>query len=107
ITRLQNLGLEPFKIAESLSAVLAQRLLRTLCPGCRRLTPDTGEPSIGNAPPRMKASAGPGCDRCKHAGYLGRVPVAEVLTPADGLRDAIARGATAHEIRSAMRSAGL
>src|SRR5213079_2993186 len=36
VTRLQNLGLEPFKIAESLSAVLAQRLIRTLCPHCKR-----------------------------------------------------------------------
>jgi CheY-like chemotaxis protein len=107
ITRLQNLGLEPFKVAESLSAVLAQRLLRTLCPGCRRIVPDADARPIGSSSPAAtRIVAGPGCDRCQHTGYLGRVPVAEVLTPSDGLRDAIGRGATAHEIRFAMRSAG-
>ncbi|HYM24766.1 MAG TPA: ATPase, T2SS/T4P/T4SS family [Vicinamibacterales bacterium] len=104
ITRLQNLGLEPYKIAESLSAVLAQRLVRTLCPECRRMAPveDPSMPGVAS----IRAKAGPGCERCKHTGYLGRLPVAEVLTPSEALRDAIARGATAHEIRSAMRAAG-
>lgn len=54
----------------------------------------------------VPASAGPGCPQCKHTGYIGRVPVAELLTPSDSLRDAIARGATAHEIRAAMRATG-
>jgi type IV pilus assembly protein PilB len=108
ITRLQNLGLEPFKIAESLSAVLAQRLLRTLCPHCRRVHDEVesrrraAEYHLRSVP----ASAGPGCSHCKDTGYAGRLPVAELLTPSDVLRDAIARGATAHEIRAAMRTAG-
>jgi CheY-like chemotaxis protein len=55
----------------------------------------------------VPASAGSGCEHCAHTGYLGRVPVVELLTPTDELRDAIARGATAHDIRSAMRSAGV
>jgi type IV pilus assembly protein PilB len=108
ITRLTNLGLEPYKIAECLAGVLAQRLLRSLCPHCRKVA--------GEAEPRPRAieyelpstpmTAGPGCDHCKHTGYLGRVPVAELLTPSDVLRDAIVRGATAHEIRAAMRASG-
>jgi len=108
ITRLQNLGLEPFKIAESRSAVMSQRLVRTLCPHCKRLHDDLearrrgAEHQIRTAP----ASAGPGCPQCKHTGYMGRIPVAEVLTPSDALRDAIAHGATAHEIRGAMHAAG-
>jgi len=56
---------------------------------------------------RAHASAGPGCERCNHTGYEGRVPVAELLTPSDQLRDAIGRGATTHEIRAAMRAAGV
>ena len=56
--------------------------------------------------PRVPASAGAGCEHCKHTGYGGRVPVAELLTPSDELRDAIVRGATAHEIRTAMHAAG-
>ncbi len=108
ITRLANLGLEPFKIAESLSAVLAQRLLRSLCPHCRRMHDDLEARRVGaqHDLPSLPFSAGPGCDRCKHTGYAGRVPIAELLTPSDDLRAAIARGATAHEIRSAMRAAG-
>ena len=108
ITRLTNLGLEPFKVAECLSAVLAQRLLRTLCPHCRRVHDDL-EARRRGAERSLKtaaASAGPGCPHCKHTGYLGRVPVAELLTPSDELRDAIVRGATAHDIRAAMRAAG-
>jgi CheY-like chemotaxis protein len=92
VTRLTNLGLEPFKIAECLSAVLAQRLLRSLCAHCKK----------GN----NGASAGPGCDHCKHTGYAGRVPIVELLTPSDEVRAAIVRGATAHDIRAAMRAAG-
>ena len=108
ITRLQNLGLEPFKIADSLSAVLAQRLVRTLCPHCRRAHNEFearrrgAEHDLKSIP----ASAGSGCAECKHTGYISRVPVAELLTPSDTLRDAIARGATAHEIRAAMRATG-
>jgi type II secretory ATPase GspE/PulE/Tfp pilus assembly ATPase PilB-like protein len=108
ITRLTNLGLEPYKVAESLSAVLAQRLLRSLCPHCKHVRDDLDARRRGAERPAIpvRASAGPGCPRCKHTGYSGRVPVAELLTPSNELRDAIARGATAYEIRSAMRAAG-
>jgi type II secretory ATPase GspE/PulE/Tfp pilus assembly ATPase PilB-like protein/CheY-like chemotaxis protein len=95
ITRLLNLGLEPFKIAESLSGVLAQRLVRRLCPGCR------SEEHNGTA------VAGPGCPQCNFTGYAERVPVSELLTPTDEIRNVIARGATAVEIRQAMRAAGV
>ncbi len=54
----------------------------------------------------MTASAGQGCDRCKHTGYTDRIPVAEVLVPDEAIRDAIGRGATAGDIRAAMHAAG-
>ena len=108
ITRLTNLGLEPFKIAECLSAVLAQRLLRALCPHCRKTNSEAEALRLGaeHHLATVPASAGPGCDGCKHTGYVGRVPIAELLTPSEELRDAIVRGATAHEIRAAMRASG-
>jgi type IV pilus assembly protein PilB len=108
VLRLQNLGLEPFKIAESLSAILAQRLVRTLCPHCKHVY-DEFEARRRGAEldiARVAATAGPGCSECQHTGYAGRVPVAELMTPSDRLRDAIARGAGAQEIRAAMRAAG-
>src|SRR4029079_6912381 len=107
ITRLTNLGLEPYKVAECLSGVLAQRLLRSLCPHCRKVSDAAAVPrTVGTAPGSTPMSAGPGCDHCHHTGYLGRVRIAELLTPSDDLRDAIVRGATAHEIRAAMRASG-
>jgi CheY-like chemotaxis protein len=108
VTRLANLGLEPYKIAESLSAVLAQRLIRTLCPSCKRVHSEEEARMRGEAHklPPLPVSAGPGCQHCNHTGFVGRMPVAELLTPSEALRDAISRGATAHEIRAAMRAAG-
>jgi len=109
VTRLQNLGLEPFKIAESLTAILAQRLVRCLCQNCRRMHPDFDALRLGQMHNvrLIPASAGPGCDLCKQTGYYGRAPIAELLTPSEELRATIARGATTHEIRAAMRAAGM
>lgn len=108
VTRLLNLGLEPFRIAESLTAVVAQRLVRKLCPDCRTLHEDGHARALGleHGIASVPASPGAGCDRCRHTGYIDRVPVAEVLTPTDEVRDAIGKGATASEIRSAMQAAG-
>jgi type IV pilus assembly protein PilB len=108
ITRLTNLGLEPFKIAECLAAVLAQRLLRSLCPHCRKVHGEAEALRLGaeHHVASVPVSAGSGCEHCKHTGYAGRVPIVELLTPSDELRDAIVRGATAHDIRAAMRSSG-
>ena len=109
VIRLMNLGLEPFKIAESLTAVLAQRLVRCLCPHCRRTHNDLEARRLGQAHnlTSIPASAGPGCKHCKQTGYFGRAPIAELLTPSDELRATIARGATSHEIRMAMHAAGM
>ena len=90
VTRLMNLGLEPYRVAESLTGILAQRLVRQLCPECRVIT-------------RKGAAVGPGCESCHSTGYVERVPVAELLTPNDEVRNVIARGATAVEIRQAMK----
>jgi type IV pilus assembly protein PilB len=92
--RLRNLGIEPHRIAESLVAVFAQRLVRQLCPECRVQLPAGG------------AEQGKGCPRCKHTGYIQRVPVAEALVPDEALRAAIRDGAGVRELRAAMRSAG-
>ena len=109
ITRLTNLGLEAFKVAESLSAILAQRLVRALCPHCKRTHNDIEARRLGmeHHITSIPASAGTGCEHCKNTGFAGRVPIAELLTPTPELRDAIGRGATALEIRAAMRASGI
>jgi type IV pilus assembly protein PilB len=109
VTRLMNLGLEPFKIAESLTAVLAQRLVRRLCENCcvKHNHFDARRLGLAHNIRPVPASAGPGCKACKQTGYVGRAPIAELLTPSDELRAAIGRGAGAHEIRAAMQAAGM
>src|SRR4029079_18181136 len=82
--------------------------LRSLCPICKHVHNETEARRLGDEHklPPIPASAGSGCQHCNHTGFFGRVPVAELLTPSDALRDAITRGSTAHEIRAAMRAAG-
>jgi type IV pilus assembly protein PilB len=108
ITRLLNLGLPPFKVAESLNAVVAQRLLRKLCPHCRIVNDAPTAQRLGalNGIGAIGASLGVGCPRCKHSGYLDRIAVAEVLVPDEALRSAIRDGAGVSEIRAAMLKAG-
>jgi type IV pilus assembly protein PilB len=108
ITRLLNLGLAPFKVAESLNAVVAQRLLRKLCPFCRVTLDEFSARRLGArlGQPAAAATLGPGCDRCKNTGYLGRIAVPEILVPDTALRRAIRDGAGATEIRAAMHAAG-
>jgi len=109
ITRLTNLGLQPFRLAECLSAVLAQRLLRSLCPYCKTVNHavEARRPGAEHHTASVPAFAGAGCEHCRHTGYGGRVPIAELLTPSDELREAIVGGAAARDIRAAMRASGM
>jgi type IV pilus assembly protein PilB len=108
IVRLLNLGLEPFKVAESLSVILAQRLVRRLCPSCRHQLTEFDGRVLGRemGVPHVGATIGPGCPACRFTGYSGRAVVAELLSPDGRLRDAIAQGASAGDLRAAMRAAG-
>jgi type II secretory ATPase GspE/PulE/Tfp pilus assembly ATPase PilB-like protein/ActR/RegA family two-component response regulator len=108
ITRLLNLGLQPFKVAESLNAVIAQRLLRKLCPHCRVENDDETAARLGaqHNVSKVRASVGRGCDQCKQTGYLGRLAVPEILVPDETLRNAIRNGAGVGEIRNAMQASG-
>ncbi len=108
VGRLQNLGLEPFRIAETLAAIFAQRLVRRLCSRCKVMLPEDEARALGAAHgiTAVAAKAGKGCDQCRQTGYMSRVPVAEVLTLDDTLRAAVRAGAGERELRAAMRAAG-
>lgn len=108
ITRLLNLGLEPFKIAESLNAVVAQRLVRKLCPNCSVANDEETAARLGqqHGLRRIPRSVGRGCDQCKQSGYVGRFAVPEILLPDDAVRQAIRNGAALAELRGAMNAAG-
>jgi type II secretory ATPase GspE/PulE/Tfp pilus assembly ATPase PilB-like protein/ActR/RegA family two-component response regulator len=108
ITRLVNLGLQPFKIAESLNAVVAQRLVRKLCTNCRVVNEPAAAERLGmrNGVSSVGASVGRGCEHCKQTGYVGRVAIPEVMVPDEALRTAIRNGAGVAEIRAAMQTSG-
>jgi general secretion pathway protein E/type IV pilus assembly protein PilB len=89
ITRLVDMGVEPYLVASSLVAVLAQRLVRVLCPDCREAyTPSAAElTELGvRNPGPAKAFHPKGCHRCHHTGYFGRVGIFELMVPDDELR---------------------
>jgi type IV pilus assembly protein PilB len=108
VSRLNDLVLDPVKVSVSLRAVIAQRTVRTLCERCRIVHDDAEAVRRGtqHSVQRVGASAGPGCSQCKRTGYAASVMIAELLTVTDEMREAIARRATAPEIRAALAASG-
>jgi type IV pilus assembly protein PilB len=105
VSRLLNMGIEPFLVTASLNAIVAQRLCRKLCPDCRQ--PLQGEDQalldagfsaeeIGTFTPYDK---GPGCKTCNERGYKGRVAVYEVMPLWDGLKELIIQGSSTAELK--------
>ena len=102
ITRLMNMGVESFLISAALNMVLAQRLVRRICPKCRAIY----EPprNIRKAIEKMgyeieEFQKGVGCRRCRNTGYSGRIGIHELLVVDDELRDAISAEASIAVIR--------
>jgi general secretion pathway protein E len=111
VTRLADMGVEPYLLASSLLGVLAQRLVRTLCPVCRAPAPPTpGEAALlgdlGLAPTHPLHSP-VGCDACKKTGYRGRTGIYELLVADDALRRLIHDRATEAELRVAAVRGGM
>jgi type IV pilus assembly protein PilB len=112
ITRLTDLGIDPFLTAATLEAVIAQRLVRRVCPSCR--TDVLPEPDrlreIGLDPDKLegaKFAVGRGCDRCHFSGYRGRLAVFEILQVNDTIRQLILDGASTQRLRDAGRAQGM
>jgi general secretion pathway protein E/type IV pilus assembly protein PilB len=100
MTRLLDMGVEPFLVSSSVEGVLAQRLVRRVCKHCAApYTPDAVD-----LPPGFEASEdgtltrGAGCRECNHTGYRGRIGLYELLKSSDQLRDDIMHGRSAGEI---------
>ena len=91
VTRLIDMGVEPFLLSSSLLGVLAQRLVRKLCPHCRQEEILDGKPVYRPV----------GCDKCSQTGYLGRTGIYELLFVDDKVQHLIHNGANELEIRRA------
>ena len=112
ITRLLDLGIEPFLVSSSLIGILAQRLVRRVCQSCaveRAPDPDLLEriSSAVTVPATARWMAGSGCDACDQSGYKGRMAIHELLVMNDELRDMVSRRAGDHTIREAAHRAGM
>lgn len=112
VTRLLDMGIEPFLVASSVLGVVAQRLVRLICRECRQ----SYEP-LPEAPERLFAGVAPtealvlyrgaGCPRCGYTGYRGRIAIQEVMLLSSRLREAVNRRAGSDEIASLAREEGM
>ncbi len=111
ITRLIDLGLEPYLINATLEGVVAQRLVRRICTNCKEEyepTPDAVL-SLGVRPEDVEGKKfyrGRGCDRCNNIGYFGRLGLFEILVINKELREMMLHGASTQELRAASRKMG-
>ncbi|MGI2326460.1 GspE/PulE family protein [Planococcus sp. YIM B11945] len=102
VTRLMDMGIEPFLVTASLNAVVAQRLIRKVCRDCREIQEPTQREQEIFAKRGLtieKISRGKGCSQCNMTGYRGRMAIHEVLVVDEAIKDIINRNGTAAEIR--------
>ncbi len=108
ITRLVDMGVPPFLVASTLQAVLAQRLVRRVCPGCRGQRPATdAERRFLGAPEVTELAHGAGCDDCRQSGFKGRVGIFELLVISEPVRHLVVAKAGSSAIREAAMRGGM
>ncbi|MDX2175797.1 MAG: GspE/PulE family protein [Candidatus Sumerlaeia bacterium] len=112
VTRLEDMGIEPFLIASSVEGILAQRLIRLLCQNCKQSHRPEQALSMhleayGLEPSRIDFKRPVGCEECRYTGYRGRTALVEIVKMTEGLRRIIVRGAAANEIKSEALKQGM
>ncbi|MGA1865278.1 MAG: GspE/PulE family protein [bacterium] len=110
VTRLIEIGNEPYLVASSLSAVIAQRLVRTICEKCKEPYTPSHEllKDLGFSPQKdISLYQGKGCDNCKQTGFKGRTAISEILTIDKKIRELIMEKASSDKILTAAIKAGM
>ena len=112
VTRLEDMGVEPYLIADSTEGIIAQRLVRRLCPKCKKRHNLTEEDKKrlhlrGDAEPVVYEPNGQGCAFCNGTGYRGRIGVYEIMTISKEIRKVITAGGGADEIQKTALSEGM
>ncbi|MCC7351374.1 MAG: type II secretion system ATPase GspE [Phycisphaerales bacterium] len=110
ITRLINIGVEPYLIASAVNGILAQRLVRRICQHCRepyRPSDEMREFLQLQGFEGTEIYHGKGCDRCRKTGHAGRLGIYELLVMDDSLRDLVTRNPNVTELRKLCRERGL
>jgi len=112
ITRLMNMGIEPFLVTSSTIAIQAQRLVRKICPYCK----ESYEPDLDSLrdlgvnldDPRLKVlHRGVGCDKCSSRGYFGRSGIFELLVMSNRIQEMVLQGADSNAIKREARREGM
>jgi general secretion pathway protein E len=102
ITRLLDLGLESFLLSSTIRGILAQRLVRVICPHCKVTNlsgDDLGDIALPGEPANVTIHRGKGCEKCAFTGYLGRLGIFELLVIDDNIRRLILKTTDAAELR--------
>ena len=113
ITRLIDMGVKPFLVASSIQAVMAQRLVRRICPACKVVDehPDPHYLRLLNIGPEDLKNhpiyKGVGCNKCRNVGYKGRQGIFEILEMNAELRELAFARAPASELRKAAKAGGM
>ncbi len=110
ITRLYNIGIEPYLVGATVVGVMAQRLVRKLCQSCKEAyAPSVNEKRqiervTGSVDTLYKAR---GCQHCRNLGYNGRIGIYELIVPDDALIERISQGATLNDLREMAKKQGM
>lgn len=112
ITRLRDMGVEPFLITATVEGIMAQRLVRRNCPVCKtEFVPSREQLMELNLKPEQAAGKkfyyGEGCDKCNNLGFKGRTGIYEFLVIDDDLRDLISKGGSTDQLRAHARKKGV
>src|SRR5207302_721733 len=112
ITRLVDIGVPPFLVASSIVAIMAQRLIRVICPKCKEPDqPPEGElKAAGLTPDRIRSATfmrGRGCSHCHHSGYRGRLGIFEMLRMTGAMREMTFNREPSQSIRRQARLLGM
>ena len=111
VHRLIDMGVEPYLVASSINIIAAQRLLRRICDHCRvedKLDPESASHfSLSAGGPHVVTFRGAGCSECNQTGYRGRIPIFEVLTVFEGLKQAILQGRDPEGLRRLALASGM
>lgn len=111
IFRLLDLGIGPFLVTSALVGVVAQRMVRKVCPYCQQSMPAPTEPQLAYndevGEKRIEFIYGTGCNSCANTGYLGRTAVFEILTMSEAIRTSLLTGASSDQIMSLAKKEGM
>ncbi len=108
VTRLINMGIAPFLVASTIQGILAQRLVRRVCPDCRMTDDATQEEKAFLGKPEVtQVIRSNGCDKCRGSGFLGRIGLFELLVITEQIRHLVVTKPTASAIRAAAVKEGM